>query len=99
MEGTKCSGVFGSLAIFTMTLALGVTCKAQEQSQEQSREATPPAPEQQRHKGSVEHGDLRCEVTGRAKNRGRGTLIDMSVSVVWPGWERRSCYIGGGVRL
>src|SRR5260370_37227793 len=56
MERTKCSGVVGSLAIFTMTLALGVSCKAQEQSQEQSREA-PPAPDQQRHKADGErHG-------------------------------------------
>src|SRR2546429_7725042 len=38
MERTKCSGVFASLAIFTMTLALGVTCKAQEQSQDRSEE-------------------------------------------------------------
>src|SRR2546427_9868571 len=61
MERTKCSGVFGDLAIFTMTLALGVTCKAQEQSQEQSREATPPAPDQQRHKADGERHGLPIE--------------------------------------
>jgi len=61
MGRTKCSGVFGGLAIFTMTLALGVTCKAQEQSQEQSREATLPAPEQQRHKADGERHGLPIE--------------------------------------
>ncbi len=61
MEHTKCSGVFGNLAIFTMTLALGVTCKAQEQSQEQSREATPPAPDQQRHQADGERHGLPIE--------------------------------------
>ncbi len=61
MERTKCSGVFGGLAIFTMTLALGVTCTAQEQSQEQSREATPPAPDQQRHKADGERHGLPIE--------------------------------------
>ena len=61
MERTKCSGVLGRLAIFTMTLASGVTCKAQEQSQEQSREATPPAPDQQRHKADGERHGLPIE--------------------------------------
>ena len=61
MEGTKCGGVFGSLAIFTMTLALGVTCKAQEQSQEQSREATSAAPDQLRHKADGERHGLPLE--------------------------------------
>ena len=63
MERTKCSGVFASLAIFTMTLALGVTCKAQEQeqSQDQSREAQPPAPDQQRHKADGERHGLPIE--------------------------------------
>jgi hypothetical protein len=61
MERTKCSGVFGSLAIFTMTLALGVACEAQDQTQEQSREATPPAQDQQRHKADGERHGLPIE--------------------------------------
>src|SRR5437879_13396368 len=66
MERAKCSGVFGNLAIFTMTLALGVTCTAQEQSQEQSREATPPAPDQQRHKADGERHGLPIEACSAA---------------------------------
>jgi hypothetical protein len=51
MERMKCSGVFGNLAIF----------KAQEQNQEQSREATPPAPDRQRHKADGERHGLPIE--------------------------------------
>jgi hypothetical protein len=61
MERRKSSGVFGSLAIFMMTVALGVTCKAQEQSQEQSREATSAAPDQLRHKADGERHGLPLE--------------------------------------
>ncbi len=57
MERMKFRSVFASVAILTMALALGVACKAQEQSQEPSREATTPVPDQQRQKADgVRHG-------------------------------------------
>ncbi len=61
MEPKKVSGVFGSVAILTMTLALGITCKAQDQAQEQPREATRQAPDQPRQKADGERHGLPIE--------------------------------------
>src|SRR5260370_5870342 len=57
MERKKLSSVSASIAILTMTLALGVVGRAQDQTQERPREATTQAPEQQRQKADGErHG-------------------------------------------
>jgi len=61
MERGKFYGAFASTAVLTLTLALGVTCKAQEQTQEPSREARPPAPDQQRQKADGERHGLPVE--------------------------------------
>jgi len=61
MERRRFSSVFGSVAILTMTLALGVACGAQEQTPEASREATTQAPEQQRQKADGERHGLPIE--------------------------------------
>jgi hypothetical protein len=61
MKLRKISSVFAGVTILTITLALGVTSKAQEQTQESSREATPPAPDQQRQKADGERHGLPIE--------------------------------------
>jgi hypothetical protein len=61
MERMKLSNVPAKIAILTLTLALGVACNAQEQSQEPSREATTPAPDQQRQKADGQRHGLPIE--------------------------------------
>jgi len=61
MERTKSSSVPASIVILTMVLALGVTSRAQEQTQEPSRETPTQAPEQQRQKADGERHGLPME--------------------------------------
>ena len=61
MERVKFKGLSSYAAILTMTLALGITCSAQEQSQEPSRDATPRDVDQQRHKADGERHGLPLE--------------------------------------
>src|SRR5260370_2875661 len=61
MERKKVSIVSASVAILTMTLGLGATCKAQDQSQEPPREATTQAPDQQRQRADGERHGLPME--------------------------------------
>src|SRR5258707_13948063 len=61
MSPTKLGSVFASVAILTMTLASGVACKAQDQTQEPSRETTTQPPEQQRQKADGERHGLPVE--------------------------------------
>jgi len=61
MERTKSSSVPASIVILTMALALGVTSRAQEQTQEPSRETPTQAPEQQRQKADGERHGLPME--------------------------------------
>src|SRR6266702_7983955 len=61
MERKKVSIVCARVAILTMTLALGATCKAQDQAQESPREATTQAPDQQRQKADGERHGLPME--------------------------------------
>ena len=61
MERTNLSSVGASFAILTMTLALGVACKAQDQTQEPSRGATTQASDQLRHKADGERHGLPIE--------------------------------------
>jgi hypothetical protein len=61
MERRKLKGVPGYLAILAMTLAPGITCSAQEQSQEPSREATRPTPDQHRQKADGDRHGLPVE--------------------------------------
>src|SRR5258707_13539977 len=61
MSPTKLGSVFASVAILTMTLASGVACKAQDQTQEPSRETTTQPPEQQRVKADGERHGLPVE--------------------------------------
>jgi len=57
MKRTTSRSVHGGVTILAMTLALWITCRAQDKSQEPSREARPPAPDQQRQKADGErHG-------------------------------------------
>src|SRR6266849_324444 len=61
MNRRKLSSLSASVAILTMTLALGVACRAQEQTQEPPRETTAPVPEQQRQKADGERHGLPIE--------------------------------------
>jgi len=61
MKQTVSKRVFGAVTVLAMTLSLGIACKAQEQTQEQSREAAPPAPDQQRQKADGERRGLPIE--------------------------------------
>src|SRR6267378_5707727 len=61
MERKKLSSVSAGVAVLTMTLALGVTSSAQEQSQEPVREATTPVADQQRQKADGERHGLPIE--------------------------------------
>ncbi len=61
MERKKLSSVSASIAILTMTLALGVVGRAQDQTQERPREATTQAPEQQHQKADGERHGLPVE--------------------------------------
>jgi len=63
MKRKKLSSVSASVAILTMTLALGVSGRAQEQSQEPSRGVTPPSPaaDQPRQKADGERHGLPIE--------------------------------------
>jgi len=61
MERTKLSSIPASVAILTMTLALGVACRAQQQTQEPPREAMAQAPDQQRQKADGERHGLPME--------------------------------------
>jgi hypothetical protein len=61
MERTKLRSVAAGVAILTMTLALGMACKAQEKTQEPPRETTTPAPEQPRQKADGERHGLPVE--------------------------------------
>jgi hypothetical protein len=60
MERMKLRGVFGTVSI--LTLALGITCKAQDQAQEQSREAPRQASDQPRQKADGERHGLPIEI-------------------------------------
>ncbi len=61
MNRRKLSSLSASVPILTMTLALGVACRAQEQTQEPPRETTAPVPEQQRQKADGERHGLPIE--------------------------------------
>lgn len=61
MERKKLSSAFAGVAILAATLGLGATCKAQDQTQEQPREAMTQAPEQQRQKADGERHGLPIE--------------------------------------
>jgi hypothetical protein len=61
MERMKLNSVFGGIAVLTLSLALGDTCSAQEQTQEPSRETTIPAPDQQRQKADGDRHGLPIE--------------------------------------
>ncbi len=61
MDRTKLSTVYVGIASLAMTLALGVVCKAQDQTQEPSLEATTQAPEQLRQKADGERHGLPVE--------------------------------------
>jgi hypothetical protein len=61
MQRTSLKDVFSSVAVLAMTLSLGITCTAQEQTQEQSRETARQAPDQQRQKADGERHGLPLE--------------------------------------
>ena len=61
MKPSKHSAGFSGLTILAMTLALGITSNAQEQSQEPSREATPRTVDLQRQKADGERRGLPIE--------------------------------------
>src|SRR6266700_4295189 len=61
MERKKVSIVCARVAILAGTLALGTTCKVQDQSQETQREATTQAPDQQRQRADGERHGLPLE--------------------------------------
>jgi hypothetical protein len=61
MKRMKLNSVFGGVAILTLSLALGDASRAQEQTQEASRETTSQAPEQQRQKADGERHGLPIE--------------------------------------
>ena len=61
MERKKLNSLSARVAVLTMTLALGVTSRAQEQSQEPSREATAQPSEQPRQKADGERHGLPLE--------------------------------------
>jgi hypothetical protein len=61
MKRTKSSSVPAGIVILTMALALGVAGRAQEQTQEPSRETPTQAPEQQRQKADGERHGLPME--------------------------------------
>src|SRR5260370_14269523 len=61
MELRKRSSVFGSVAVLAMTLAMGVLGRAQDQTQEPSREPATQAQDQQRQKADGERHGLPIE--------------------------------------
>src|SRR3989442_14024809 len=61
MERMKLRNVTACVAILTMALGLGSASRAQDQTQEPSRETTTPAPEQLRHKADGERHGLPIE--------------------------------------
>jgi len=61
MELRKRSSVFGSVAVLAMTLAMGVLGRAQDQTQEPSREPATQAQDQQRQKADGERHGLPVE--------------------------------------
>jgi len=61
MEQKRINSMSGGIAFLTMTLALGIACKAQERSQESSREAATQASEQPRQKADGERHGLPVE--------------------------------------
>ena len=61
MERMKLSSTFAGFVIFAAALGLGTTCQAQDQTQEQPREAMTQAPEQQRQKADGERHGLPIE--------------------------------------
>jgi len=61
MERMKFKSVHGGVAVLAITLALGITCRAQEQTQEPSRDATSRAVDQQRQKADGERRGLPIE--------------------------------------
>src|SRR6266705_5224966 len=61
MERMKLRNVTGGVAILTMALGLGSAGRAQDQTQEPSRETTTPAPEQLRQKADGERHGLPIE--------------------------------------
>src|SRR6266852_9490038 len=61
MNRRKLSSVFGSVAILTLSMALGDASKAQDQTQEPARETTRQAPEQLRQKADGERHGLPIE--------------------------------------
>ena len=61
MERKKLNSLSARVAVLTMTLALGVTSRAQEQSQEPSRETTAQPSEQPRQKADGERHGLPLE--------------------------------------
>ena len=61
MNRRKLSSAFGSVAILTLSMALGDASKAQDQTQEPVREATSQSPEQQRLKADGERHGLPVE--------------------------------------
>jgi hypothetical protein len=61
MERKKLNSLSARVAVLTMTLALGVTSRAQEQSQEPSREATAQPSEQPRQKADGQRHGLPLE--------------------------------------
>ncbi len=61
MNRRKLSSVFASVAILTLSMALGDASKAQDQTQEPVREATSQSPEQQRLKADGERHGLPVE--------------------------------------
>jgi hypothetical protein len=61
MERKKLSIASAGVAIFAAALGLGAECKAQDQTQEQPREAMTQAPEQQRQKADGERRGLPIE--------------------------------------
>src|SRR5258708_8092514 len=61
MELRKGSSVFGSVAVLAMTLAMGVLGRAQDQTQEPSREPATQAQDQQRQKADGERHGLPVE--------------------------------------
>src|SRR5258708_14385095 len=61
MELRKRSSVFGSVAVLAMTLAMGVLGRAQDQTQEPSREPATQVQDQQRQKADGERHGLPVE--------------------------------------
>jgi hypothetical protein len=61
MKRTLSKRVCGGVTILAMTIGLGGTCKAQEQTQEQVREVTPRAVDQQRQRADGERHGLPVE--------------------------------------